>query len=147
MSIRKKIKTFYSLSSNRKFLFFFVVVLSIYQKTLLFLRSKKAFTESLINKKFQFEDLEFSYKKKGEVLDIEIAIGLGKKYIPWKNLCRHQAWQAVVLLNRARIPFTYHVGLKKNDPNKGEGHAWVMVNGRFVSGKCRLSDYYEIKFK
>lgn len=121
-------------------------MLSIYQKILATVKSPRAYTENLVKNKFSNLPKELNSKELRIIKDISIAIELGRKYIPWKNLCRHQAWQAVFLLQKAKIPFTYHVGIKKADVNRSEGHAWVMVNQKFVSGKCKLSDYAEINF-
>jgi hypothetical protein len=145
--VLSKLKSFYSTSWNRKKLFFQVLILSIYRAFLIFIGSPKAFTENVIKNSPPQKDAELTYDQHTQAKDIAFAIELGRKYIPWKNLCRHQAWQAVYLLQKAEIPFTYHVGVKINEPKRGEGHAWVMVNGKFVSGKCRLSDYKEITFE
>lgn len=126
-------------------MFFRVIALSLYQLVLKISNSPKAYSENLI-KDASNSNANLSAAGLLRAKDVAAAIELGRKYIPWKNLCRHQAWQAIMLLKREGIPFTYHVGIKKEGPNRNEGHAWVMVDGRFVSGKCRLSEYREIKF-
>lgn len=146
MQLSIKINRFINLSKERKLLFFEVVALSVRRTVLKLLGFKSAYTENLIKKSLTFNPDILSPSQLQDARDIAIAIELGRKYIPWKNLCRHQAWQAVILLQKAGIPFTYHVGIKKEGPNRNEGHAWVMVDGRFISGKCRLSEYREIKF-
>lgn len=146
MSLLSKLQSFLTLSGRRKLLFFEVVMLSIWRAFLRWTGSRRAFTENLIKNSSTDTSSIPSPSQIKQARDIAVAIELGRKYIPWKNLCRHQAWQAVKLLQKADIPFTYHVGIKKEGPHRNEGHAWVMVNGRFISGKCRLSEYREIKF-
>jgi len=142
-----KANSFYRIPTWRKLLFFRVVLLSLRRGILTFFRSSSAYTENL-NSTSRFPRSEKPTESQLALAkDIAFAIELGRKYIPWKNLCRHQAWQAVYLLQKVGIPFTYHVGVKINEPKRGEGHAWVMVGGKFVSGKCRLSDYKEITFE
>lgn len=147
MSVVGKIRSFLNLSIRRKLLLIEVVMLSIHRSILRLTSSQRAFTENLIKNSSFPETGIISVNQLKEARDIAVAIELGRKYIPWKNLCRHQAWQAVSLLQKAGIPFTYHVGIKKEGPNRNEGHAWVMVDGKFISGKCRIEDYKEIKFE
>jgi len=141
-----RVKSFLRSSNRRKLLFIQVIALSIFRGMLRILGSKNAFTENLLTHTASLSMDSPSLLQEEAARDIAFAIELGRKYIPWENRCRHQAWQAVVLLQRECIPFTYHVGLKKESANRSEGHAWVLVNGRFISGKCKLSDYVEIKF-
>ncbi len=141
-----KFLSFYRLPWRCKKIFFKVIFLSIYRGLFFLLNFPHAFTENLIKKTTSQKVLKHRDSQLTIAKDIAFAIELGRKYIPWKNLCRHQAWQAVYLLQKAGIPFTYHVGVKINEPKRGEGHAWVMVNGKFISGKCRVSDYKEIVF-
>ncbi|NVJ87805.1 MAG: lasso peptide biosynthesis B2 protein [Algoriphagus sp.] len=104
-----------------------------------FLGSSKAFSER-ISKSIPSKNI--GEEQLSEVKDITFAITLANKYIPWNNRCRHQAWQAIYLLNRAGIPYEYHVGVKKG--NLIEGHSWVKVIGDFVSGVCEENNYYSI---
>jgi hypothetical protein len=142
----QKTQSFLRLPYARKVLFFQVVGLSMYREILFSLGSKNAFTENLLKEHVNPEIANLSMAQQKHARDIAVAIELGRKYIPWKNLCRHQAWQTVVLLQKAGVPFSYHVGIKKEGPKSNEGHAWVMVHGKFISGKCKLSEYREIKF-
>ncbi len=81
-------------------------------------------------------------KEQIEVMkDIALAINIAGKYIFWRNLCRHQSWQAIHLLNYYKIPFNYFVGMKKNQNKKLEGHSWVMVSNQFVCGHCKIAEY------
>lgn len=142
----QKLISFFKLSSIRKRMFFRVICLSVYQQVLKMSNSPRAYSENLV-KDVSRIPVNLSTAQLLKIGDVAAAIELGRKYIPWKNLCRHQAWQAIMLLQREGITFTYHTGIKKESPNRNEGHAWVMVNGRFVSGKCRLSEYREVKFQ
>lgn len=139
--------SFFKISGKRKILFTQIIFLSILSSVFKLFGSPKAYTEYLLSDLKEGPSDQLSTERWKKAKDIAFAIELGRKYIPWRNLCRHQAWQAVVLLKRAGIPFSYHVGVKKNSNQKSEGHAWVMVDGKFISGKCLLIDYQEIRLK
>ncbi|GAB3521479.1 lasso peptide biosynthesis protein [Emticicia fontis] len=75
------------------------------------------------------------------VRDISFAIRIISKYSPWKNVCRHQAYQAKLLCNFYKIPYTIYIGFKKNANGVIEGHAWTIVNEQLITGFCRVEDY------
>ncbi|MCC5937000.1 MAG: lasso peptide biosynthesis B2 protein [Lunatimonas sp.] len=142
-----KVASFFRLKRRRRILFLQVVLLSAYRGMLVTFRSPLASSERLYQQDSLSADLPASEEQMELIADISAAIRMGARYIPWLNVCRHQAWQAIRLLRKHRIPYTYHVGLKKNSSNgKREAHAWVLAGGRFVSGHCRIEDYFEIKF-
>ncbi len=136
-----KLKSFWRISRQRKILFFKVIGLSIYREILFYTGSSKAFSEKIIQ---EFSENEITKQQFEEANDIAFTIGLAAKYIPWPNLCRHQSWQAIYLLNEKKIPFKYQVGIKKS--NGSEGHSWVMVGDRFISGVCDITEYQLIIF-
>ncbi|WP_209329430.1 lasso peptide biosynthesis B2 protein [Lunatimonas salinarum] len=139
--------SFIRLKRSRKILFFEVLLLSAYRGILVFFRSPLASSERLFQEDELSVDSPISADQLVWIADISAAIRLGAKYIPWVNVCRHQAWQAIRLLRKYRIPYSYHVGMKRVPTNgKRDAHAWVMAGGRFVSGHCRREDYIEIKF-
>ena len=75
------------------------------------------------------------------VKDISFAINVMSKYTPWENVCRHQAYQAMLLCRFYRIPYQIFVGFKKSDEGKIEGHAWTMINGEIITGFCKVEEY------
>ena len=134
----RKLKTGIFLTPRQKKMFLAVFFLSIYRNILLVLGSKKAFSEH-ISKKQNPETL-LNPEKMALAKDVAVAITLANKYIPWKNVCRHQSWQAIILLLKYQIPFEYFVGIHKTKTIK-EGHSWVKVNQNFVCGKCNEKNY------
>jgi hypothetical protein len=80
-----------------------------------------------------------------KVRDIAWAIRSVAKITPWLNVCRHQAWQASVLLSESGLKFVYFIGAKKNDSGAMDGHSWIISANRFVSGRCNVRDYHIIK--
>lgn len=74
--------------------------------------------------------------------DISWAIQVVAKYISWKNVCRHQAYQAKLLCNFYKVPCLIFVGFKK-EPNKNEieAHAWTVAGGKIITGFCNPEEY------
>lgn len=79
------------------------------------------------------------------IKDISWAIRIAASITPWENVCRHQAWQGAIMLNRYGISFSYFVGAKKSPEGKVEGHSWILAGNRFVSGKCNVREYTILK--
>ena len=75
------------------------------------------------------------------IRDIAWAIRKVSRVTPWENVCRHQAWQAAKLLHESGLKFQYVVGAKKNTSGIVDGHSWVISANRFVSGRCKVSEY------
>ncbi|EON78976.1 hypothetical protein ADIS_0569 [Lunatimonas lonarensis] len=145
--ILNKVRSFFRLNARRRSLFFQVVFLSLYRGVLVFFNSPLASSERMYQQDAVGLNGPISEDQMALIADIAAAVRLGVKYIPWLNVCRHQAWQAIKLLRRYKIPYSYHVGLKKIPTNgKREAHAWVIAGGYFISGRCRLDEYLEIKF-
>ncbi len=75
------------------------------------------------------------------IRDIAWVIRKVSRVTPWENVCRHQAWQAAKLLHESGLKFQYVVGAKKNATGIVDGHSWVISANRFVSGRCKVSEY------
>tara|TARA_R110000868_G_scaffold82148_2_gene232092 strand:- start:121 stop:546 length:426 start_codon:yes stop_codon:yes gene_type:complete len=136
--MKRLFKNIFILTIRQKKLIVQVFVLSIYRYLLLLLRSNTAFSEKIIKK--APHDVFLSPKKTAIARDIALAITIVNKYVPWKNVCRHQSWQAVYLLLKYHIPFQFYVGVKKSSETT-EGHSWVKVNDKFICGRCNEKDY------
>jgi hypothetical protein len=136
ITVIRKVKTFLQSSLRRKCLFFVAVLLSLYAWFLMrFFRKQAHFGKAKIvcNKKIVDHSV---------VRDVRWAIFTANKYVFWENVCRHQAYQAMLLFRYFRYPYEIFVGFKKN-PENGviEGHAWTNVNGEFVTGFCNPDEY------
>jgi hypothetical protein len=134
----RKFKNALFLSARQRKFILLVFWLSIYRNLLLLCNSQKAFTEHICKKKHIKKSV--TTEKIAIAKDIAVAIAIVNKYLLWKNVCRHQSWQAVYLLLKHQIPFEYAVGIHKTKIIK-EGHSWVKVNDKFICGKCNVSDY------
>ncbi|WP_238808508.1 lasso peptide biosynthesis B2 protein [Emticicia aquatica] len=73
--------------------------------------------------------------------DIRFAIEAVNKIVPWENVCRHQAFQAMLLCKLYKIPYQIFVGFKKNNDGKIEGHAWTVVDNQIITGFCDTNEY------
>ncbi|MEL1239871.1 lasso peptide biosynthesis B2 protein [Flavobacterium flavipallidum] len=134
----RKFKNIFILSRRQWKLILLVFWLSIYRNILLFFKSRKAFSEDIC--KNQQQNLQLTTEKIQLAKDITLAIAIANKRIPWKNVCRHQSWQAVYILLKYQIPFEYIIGIERKH-HKKEGHSWVKVNGKFICGGCNENDY------
>jgi hypothetical protein len=136
MSIERKIFSFYRLGFRRKFFLLLLIPLSLYSNIMLSFFKKKA--------KFGEKEKKFADNKMinmSLVKDISFAIKIISKYTPWENVCRHQAYQAMLLCRFYQIPYQIFVGFKKSDEGKIEGHAWTTINGDIVTGFCKVEEY------
>ena len=77
-----------------------------------------------------------------KIKDIRWAIQFTDRFIPWKNVCRHQAYQAMQLCNHYKIPCKTFIGFKK-DKAKGtiEAHAWTISGNTIITGFCNPQEY------
>lgn len=134
----KKVNNAFIMTSRQHKFILLVFWLSIYRNILLFLGSKRAVSEYL--NKNQKPELILTSKKIAIAKDIALAIHIVNKYVPWKNVCRHQSWQATYLLLQLKIPFEYYVGIDK-DRTIIEAHSWVKVGTKFICGICNEKKY------
>jgi Transglutaminase-like superfamily len=131
----KKITLFYHIPFRRKFLLLLTVVLSLYTWLLMhFFKKKTAFGQ--INSQINIKNVD-----KALISDIRFALRVVNKYVPYESVCRHQAYQALLLCTYFDIPYQIYVGFKKSDTGKIEGHAWTMVQGEMITGFCNPEDY------
>lgn len=136
MIVERKFRTFYRLSFRRKFFLLLLIPLSLYSNVMLSFFKKKA--------KFGEKEKKLADNKMitmSLVKDISFAIKIISKYTPWENVCRHQAYQAMLLCRFYQIPYQIFVGFKKSDEGKIEGHAWTTINGEIITGFCKVEEY------
>ncbi len=133
-NVGRKIKRFLALSRRRKILLFCVFVLSFYTFVLMrFFRKRAHFNKGQMASLHVNEEL---------IQDIRWAIFTVSKKGGWENVCRHQAYQAMLLCRYYRLPYEIFVGFRKNsDSGTMEGHAWTRVNDHFVTGFCDPEEY------
>jgi hypothetical protein len=136
MNVARKIRTFYRLSLRRKFFLLLLIPLSFYSNIMLHFFKKKAQFGSKKGRHVNHKPIDMTLVK-----DLSFAISVMSKYTPWENVCRHQAYQAMLLCGFYQIPYQIFVGFKKNDEGKIEGHAWTMINGDIVTGFCKVEEY------
>jgi lipoprotein signal peptidase len=136
MKVGLKIRRFIKLSIRQKVLLLTVLLFSLYSYILFCFFKHSA--------KFGRADKEFISHKTIDmtlVKDIGFAISVISKYTPWENVCRHQAYQAMLWCRFYQIPYQIFIGFKKNEEGKIEGHAWTMINGEIVTGFCKVEEY------
>lgn len=136
-----QINTFLRLSIHQKILVFRVLGLSVYTYFLFrFFNTRARFgKEKNIGNK---APLPVKNEQNQRVKDISQAIKIVSKYIPWKNVCRHQAYQAMRLCQAYKIPCQAFVGFKKEmDKKEIQAHVWTIAGGKFVTGFCNPSEY------
>ena len=133
----KKIKTFIRLSSARKMVVLQTIGLSFY--TFLLFTFFNRYARFGKNVKATDNNTQPPDKKAG---DIAWAIQVVDKYTPWKNVCRHQAYQAKLLCNYYKIPCLIFIGFKKDKmKNEIQAHAWTIAGGKIITGFCNPEEY------
>lgn len=86
------------------------------------------------------DQYNFAFYQK--INEIAQAIRISSQYIPWKNVCRHQAYQAKLLCNYYKIPCLVFIGFKKDkDRNEIQAHAWTIAGGKMITGFCNPEEY------
>jgi Transglutaminase-like superfamily len=136
MKIGQKIKRFFNLSIRQKLLIVVVGFISFYSYFLFkFFKHWATFGRvDRVNQSAKTVEMKF-------VNDIRLAIRVIGKFVPWENVCRHQAYQAMILCKFFKIQYQIFVGFKKNDNGIIEGHAWTIVNGEIITGFCKPEEY------
>lgn len=135
MRIQQKIRTFYQISFRRKYLVLVTFMLSLYSNLLFrFFRKNAIFGKRHEAPLPDFTDMAL-------VRDISFAIRIVKRYAPWTNVCRHEAYQAKVLCRFYNIPYQIFIGFRKDTNGQIEGHAWTTVNQEIITGFCRPEDF------
>jgi len=131
----RKIKTFSTLSRARKKMIVQAFGLSIYTSLLFtFFKSKAGFGQKITAQEIN------SVGDYSMADDIAFAISIVSKYTPWKNVCRHQAYQARQLCNYYKIPCLIFIGFKKEN-NEIQAHAWTTVGSKIITGFCNPDEY------
>jgi len=132
-----KIKSFLRLSPSRKIIVVQVFWISIYTYSLFRFFNRRARFGEKITATANINQLP--HKKAN---DIGWAIQIVAKYISWKNVCRHQAYQAKLLCDIYKIPYMIFVGFKKvTRTNEIEAHAWTIAGGKIITGFCNPDEY------
>lgn len=131
-----KIKSFARVSPSRKIVVLQAFGLSIYTYFLF-----KFFNQSVrFGEKTNAVNYHPVVHKK--VNDVQWAIQVVAKYITWKNVCRHQAYQAKLLCNFYHLPCLIFIGFKKDiNKNEIEAHAWTVAGGKIITGFCNPDEY------
>lgn len=136
MKILRKIISFFRFTLRQRLLIILVCFLAIYSFILF-----RFFNHAARFKYARRDSLHEKDLDKSLIKDIRLSINMVGKYIFWENVCRHQAYQAMILFRFFRIPYQIFVGFKKNTSGKIEGHAWTVVNGEIITGFCRVEEY------
>ncbi len=131
----KKLQLFYHLSLRRKFLLLLTLGLSVYSWFMFrFFKRHAHFGKqnSIVNRKSNQSSI---------INDLRWAIFVVNKNVFWQNVCRHQAYQAMLLCQFYDIQYQIFVGFKKNDSGQIDGHAWTMVGEEMITGFCNPDEY------
>lgn len=142
MILIRKAKNFCKSSFQRQYLLLGAFFLSIYTLVLFrFFYKYARFGKEIKITKIE-SHIQLSSSKTAKIQDIAWAIFVVNKYLPWENLCRHQAFQAKILCALYKIPCQIYVGFKKgNETGKIDGHAWTIANKQMITGLCKPEEY------
>lgn len=132
----KKIRTYLRLKDQVRIMILQVFILSLYTWFLFKFLTRCA--------KFGQKITEAPYKQtpNPKADSIARAIKISSKYIPWKNVCRHQAYQAKLLCNYYKVSYRIFIGFKKDKlKNEIQAHAWTEAGSRIITGFCNPEEY------
>jgi hypothetical protein len=79
---------------------------------------------------------------KQQLEDLRSAVLLASRYTLWRNKCLVQSLAARRMLARRGISSQLSLGLRRNDHNKTEAHAWLKVGDDEIVSKN--GDYLEL---
>ncbi len=140
----RKIKTFLRLSPQLKLMTLQALVFSVYTGlAFAFFKRYVRFGKISVPVDSNSPSPDPESKVKDTRADnIARAIQISSQYIPWKNVCRHQAYQAKLLCNFYKIPYQVFIGFKKDEDKKEiQAHAWTVAEGRIITGFCNPGEY------
>ncbi len=63
------------------------------------------------------------------------------RFMPWKSTCLVQAAAGKILMNRKKIDSTVYFGVKKDNKNKLQAHAWLRVGQDIILGGENASEF------
>jgi hypothetical protein len=140
ITLKNKISTARKLSFKKKQMLLFAFFLSIYSWIMMrFFRKYARF--GIQTKEIKKTIPETENTNDEIVKDIRWSIFVINKYTPWENLCRHQAFQAKILLSFYHLPYYIYVGFQKNAEGTVVGHAWTMASDLMITGFCDPNEY------
>jgi len=138
------VKIFYRLSWNFKKLLFQAAWHSLIAEGQLKLGQSKAFKTYQDN--VSETALETVHQKR-QVLQMRKVMRILEHRAPWTPMCLNRAVVAKRLLRKQGIETTIHVGFKpRKAEEEFEGHAWLTINGFFITGRIpQLRIYKELQ--
>lgn len=74
--------------------------------------------------------------QKRQVVWVQKSIAILAHHAPWKPMCLNRAITAKYLLKKQGIETTFYIGFKArtSEEESFKGHAWLTVNGFFITG-------------
>ena len=133
-----KIIKFFRLSWQSKLLLLATLAIALYSGVLFSFFKKKA---RFVNGPLYGEGSGVSDAQLKKIIEIRWSITTVSKITCWKNVCRHQAYQAVMLLRYFCIPYQVFVGFKKDGEGVTVGHVWTMAGQQIITGSCVPDEY------
>lgn len=132
----RRLKTFFNLSASRKKMLVQTYCLSFYTFILFSFFKKQARFGQKATVPLPVQ------KPDPRAADIAYAIQTIARYVPWKDVCRHQAYQAMKLCNHYQLPCIVFVGFKKDVEKKEiQAHAWAVAGTQIIAGFCNPEEY------
>ncbi|QDK82414.1 lasso peptide biosynthesis B2 protein [Spirosoma sp. KCTC 42546] len=134
-SVIGKINIIFGLSTRQKKLLIMTFFVSIYTYLLMKFFKKYAL--------FQIKGIEGKARINDNLIidDICSSIRMISKYVPYENVCRHQAYQAKLICTYYKIAYQIFVGFKRDEAGNITGHAWTIAQGKIITGFCNPEEY------
>lgn len=137
------IKTFFRLNNRKKTLIIQTFLFSVYTSILFtFFNRYARFGRKRQIKNNASTSISKTNDSDQKAKDISWAIQVVNNNIPWRNVCRHQAYQAMLLCNLHKVPCQVFIGFKKDlERNEIQAHAWCVASGLIITGFCNPEEY------
>jgi len=101
--------------------------------------------KAIKNKK---ETILQSPQQKSIVRDVSLVMRVIGRRAPWDPMCLNLSYVAKNILRSYQIESTFRLGYLPREPEtKLEGHAWITIDGKLVTGRLpNLKEYVEMTY-
>jgi len=137
------LKLFYKLNNRRKWILLKAMIYSLWAEIFVKFNMLYLLKKSIKNKE---ETQLRSNAQLSIVRDVRKTMQIISRRAPWNPMCLNLSHVTKKILREYQIESTFHLGYLQGRPKeKMEGHAWVTIDDKLVTGWLpNLNDYVEM---